>query len=94
MSAGRDLPGRVRRALRRFAELHDEFFVSKWRSGLQREARRQQDLLLTLVFLESLGVENPATYYTLELYPELVAGFHDWHRRQGMEHAPEPGFCC
>lgn len=94
MSAGRDLSGRVRRGLRRFVELHDEFFVSKWRSGLQREAHRQQDLLVTLVFLEALGVENPAGYYTLELYPELVESFHEWHRRQGMDRAPEAGFCC
>jgi hypothetical protein len=86
--------GRLRTLARRLSDLHDAYFMGRWRAGLQREARRQEDLLVTLVFLEALGVENPASYYTLELYPELVVAFHDWHRRAGMPQSPEPGFCC
>jgi hypothetical protein len=86
--------GRLRELARRLAAYHDELFMAPWRAGLQREARRQEDLLVTLVFLEALGVENPASYYTLELYPELVAAFHDWHHRAGMPRSPEPGVCC
>jgi hypothetical protein len=85
---------RLRHAGRRFSELHHELFLVPWRSGLEREARRQRDLLVTLVFIEGLGVENPATFHTLELYPELVEAYHDWHRRQGLEHAEQPGMCC
>jgi uncharacterized protein YciW len=84
----------VRRRLRRALAFHDELFMAPWRAGVQREARRQEDLLVALVFCEALGVENPAAYHTLELYPELVAAYHDWHRRQGLEHAPHPGVCC
>ena len=40
-------------------ELNEEFLVSKWRSGLQKEANRQQDALMAMLFLEALGVPNP-----------------------------------
>ncbi|HUH08446.1 MAG TPA: cory-CC-star protein [Egibacteraceae bacterium] len=90
----RSVAARARHGLRRAVALHSELFVVPWRAGLQREANRQQDLLMTLMFLEALGVENPAAYYTMELYPELLASFHDWHRRQGMPRSPEPGMCC
>ena len=35
-----------REVYRRVEELHDEYFVGRWRSGLQREAGRQQDALM------------------------------------------------
>jgi hypothetical protein len=92
---------RLRRHLRRVAALtrrvvafHDELFVVPWRAGLQREANRRSDLLTVLMFCEALGVENPAAYDTLELWPELVVAYHDWHRREGMDRAPDPGVCC
>ncbi len=78
----------------RIEELHDEYFVGRWRSGLQREANRQQDALMAMLFLEALGVPNPTSYYALELYPEFVESFHQWHRRMGMETFPDTGFCC
>ena len=80
--------------LRRLDELNDEFFASKWRSGLQREATRQQDALMAMLFMEALGVPNPTSYYALELYPEFVESFHQWHRRMGIQTFPEAGFCC
>jgi hypothetical protein len=40
------------------------------------------------VFAETLGVPNPASWYTMELMPVLYEQFHDWHRRMGMEHSP------
>ncbi|CAN5343127.1 hypothetical protein BH20ACT8_BH20ACT8_15220 [soil metagenome] len=79
---------------RRVVSFHDALFVAPWRAGLERESRRQEELLVTLVFLEALGVENPAGYYTLELYPELAERFHAWHQDAGMRRAPEPGVCC
>ena len=87
-------PGRARAAWRRLDRLHDEFFVGRWRSGLRRVARQQEDTFLALIFLESLGVDNPAGYDTLELYPQLAEAFHRWHRRAGIERFPDPGVCC
>ena len=79
---------------RRAEALHAEFFVAKWRSGVRREARREEELLLALVFLDALGVENPDGYAALDLHPEMVASFHRWHRRAGLERFPTPGVCC
>lgn len=86
-------PG-LRDLYRRLEELNEEFFVSKWRAGLQKEAARQQDTLMAMLFLEALGIPNPASYYSLELYPEFVEEFHRWHQRMGMHRFPEPGVCC
>lgn len=85
--------GRLRRGWARLDELHTEFFVGRWRSALQREAQRQSDELLALFFLDSLGVEDPAAYWTLELYPHLVEDFHAWHRRQGRDRL-DGSTCC
>jgi hypothetical protein len=90
--AGDSTSGRLRRGWRRLDALHQEFFVGR-RSALQREAQRQSDELLTLFFLDSLGVEDPAAYWTLELYPQLVDEFHAWHRRQGRDRL-DGTVCC
>jgi hypothetical protein len=81
-------------AYRRLEEMHREFFVGRWRAGLQREADRQQEVLMAMLFLEALGVPNPAAYHTLDLYPQFVESFHRWHRRAGMNKFPDPGVCC
>lgn len=73
---------------------HDQVFVARWRQGLRREARRQEDTLRALVLLESLGVDNPVAYETLDLIPYLVADLHAWHRRMGRESFGDPGVCC
>lgn len=91
--SGPPAPGRLRRAWRRLDDLHEAFFVGRWRSALQREAQRQDDELLALLFLDSLGVEDPAAYWTLELYPGLVEEFHGWHRRQGRDRL-DGAVCC
>ncbi|QBI21783.1 hypothetical protein ER308_20965 [Egibacter rhizosphaerae] len=81
-------------ALRRAAGHYEQVYTVRYRSALEREARRQEDLLVTLLFLEALGVENPASPVTAELLPEMIAAYHDWHRREGWERAPDPGVCC
>lgn len=81
-------------AWRRLETWHDAVFVARWRQGVQREARRQEDTLRALVMLESLGVENPITYETLDLVPYLVADLHAWHQRMGRESFGDPGVCC
>ena len=65
-----------------------EYYRAPFRQTLAREARERDDLFMLLVFSETLGVPNPAAYYTLELMPVLYERFHDWHRRMGMERSP------
>jgi hypothetical protein len=65
-----------------------EFYVAPYRRTFARAGRDEEDLFMLLVFAESLGVPNPATYYTLELMPAMYERFHAWHRRMGMERSP------
>ena len=75
-------------------EIYEGMFVAPYRAEIHREALKQRDLFLMMGFSDLLGVPNPVSYYTLELYPELIDQFHDWHRRLGMEEAPDGGFRC
>ena len=69
--------------------LHD-FYVTPYRRSFARAQREEDDLFMLLVFAESLGVPNPAAYYTMELLP-LV---YEWHTRMGMERSPLDHVSC
>ncbi|OLT47121.1 hypothetical protein BJF85_01300 [Saccharomonospora sp. CUA-673] len=79
---------------RRLERGHELLFVARWRQGLRREARRQDDTLRALLLLESLGVDNPVAYETLDVVPYLVADFHAWHQRMGRDEFGDAGVCC
>ena len=80
--------------LRRAGELLREFYEVRHRGALARERRQEDDLFMLLVFSEMMGIENPSSYYTLELLPLLYEGFHEWHVRMGMERSPFEHFRC
>lgn len=84
----RGVAARLRGLLRRAEAFAQEYYAAPYRTELARALRDEEDLLMTLVFAESLGLPNPATYYTLELQPLMLERFHDWHRRMGMERSP------
>ena len=84
----------VRRRLRAVRDIYEGMFFAPYRSQIHRETLRQRDLFFVLACSDLLGVPNPVAFYTLELYPELIGQFHDWHRRLGMEEPPEGGFRC
>ena len=85
---------RLRAALRSAREIYEGLFFAPYRSAIHREHLRQRDLFLLMGFSDLLGVPNPVAFYTMELYPELIDDFHQWHLRLGMDHAPEGGFRC
>ncbi|GAA3725807.1 hypothetical protein HDA32_003427 [Spinactinospora alkalitolerans] len=85
---------RVRAAWRRVEEFHEAWFETRWRHALRREARTQQDTLRALLLLETLGVDDPVAYETLDLIPYMVADLHEWHLRMGRREFGEPGVCC
>ena len=65
-----------------------DYYVSPYRRSLARAQRDEDDLFMMLVFAESMGLPNPASYYTLELLPLVYDRFHEWHKRMGMERSP------
>lgn len=75
-------------ALSRLSAALGEFYAAPYRRTFARAQRDEDDLFMLLVCSETLGVPNPAAWYTLELIPVLYERFHDWHRRMGMERSP------
>lgn len=79
---------------RRFAAGLREFYVAPYRRTFARAQRDEEDLFMMVVMAESLGVPNPAAWYTLELLPATYDRFHDWHRRMGMDRSPLDTISC
>jgi hypothetical protein len=94
MSAARNLWQAIRRRLSAAREIYEGMYVAPYRAQILREYARQRDLFFLAGFSDLLGVPNPVAFYTLELYPELIEQFHQWHLRMGMPQAPEGGFRC
>ncbi len=72
----------------------EQIYAGKWRREVAREQRDREDLFMLLVFSETLGIPNPATWYTLELRGPMLEEFHQWHKRQGLEKSPLEDFRC
>ena len=90
----KDTAGRIMERLRAAREIYEGIYVAPYRSLIQGEYLRQRDLFLLMTFSDLLGVPNPVSFYTLELYPELIEQFHQWHLRLGLDEGPEGGFRC
>jgi len=72
-----------------------EYYVSPYRQSFARAQRDEDDLFMLLVMSDSLGIPNPAAFYTLELLPIIYERFHEWHKRMGMERSPlDHVHCC
>jgi len=88
------LIGQLRRWYRRAGDLGAAYYNAPYRAAIARARRDEEDLFMLMVFSETLGIPNPATWYTLELQPLLLDRFHDWHKRMGMPHSPLDHFRC
>ncbi len=62
----------------------NEFYHAPYRQTMARAARDEEDFFMLLMFAESLGIDNPASFYTLELQPLFLENFHEWHTRIGV----------
>lgn len=90
MSLFRDLLVRIRGA----AAIYEGVALAPYRSAIQRRYVRQRDAFLLATFSDALGVPNPVEFYTLELLPDLMEEFHQWHQRAGLDRAPDGGWRC
>lgn len=90
----RTLVTRALDRLRHAAEIYEGIALAPYRASIHRRYARQRDAFLLATFADALGVPNPVEFYTLELLPELMDEFHEWHRRAGFERSPEGGWRC
>lgn len=79
---------------KKLMQFYNDMFMVPYRSAVKRELREEDDLFMLLCFSEILGLPNPVSYYTLELYPVVYEKFHEWHTRMGMEKSPLDGIRC
>ena len=84
MNRSRGKPG----LLKRIEQGLYEYYVTPHRRALAQTGRDEEDLFMLIVFAESMGVPNPAAFYTMELLPVVYDRFHEWHLRMGMERSP------
>ena len=75
-------------------DAYDKSLASSYHRELKRDYHHQEDLFFLLCCSELLGVPNPASYYTLELYPYMLRDFHQWHLKQGMKNSPLSSIRC
>ena len=80
--------------LKRLGAGLSEFYQAPYRREFARAAREEDDLFTLLVASETLGIPNPASYYTLELLPLVYEDFHAWHTRMGMDRSPLENIQC
>ena len=71
-----------------------EFYAGPYRRTFARSRRDEDDHFMLVVLAESLGVPDPAAYYTAELLPAVYEDFHDWHQRAGLERSPLDHISC
>ncbi len=62
--------------------------MAPYRATFAQARREEDDLFMLLVLSEALGVDNPASFYTIELLPVLYEEFHAWHTRMGLDRSP------
>ena len=91
---GRGRVEQLRRGIAAFTEGLGEYYYGPYRQALARAQRDEDDLFMLYVCGEALGIPNPASAYTMELYPIVLEEFHAWHTRMGMDRPPTDGIKC
>ncbi|WP_036554325.1 cory-CC-star protein [Nocardioides insulae] len=88
-------PRTVRERWRALLAGLEEFYAGPYRRTFARAQREEDDLFMLVVLAESLGVPDPAAYWSAELLPALYDDFHAWHTRIGLDRSPlEHIGCC
>jgi len=57
------------------------FFIESAVDLLEREVYNQEDLYMLLLFSDLLGIPNPTSYYTIELFPYIAEEMENWEIR-------------
>lgn len=78
----------MKRWLERIEAFLDALYHSRHRRELARSRRDREDLLMLMVYADTLGIDHPAGSFLLELKPLLAEDFHAWHQRMGLSHSP------
>lgn len=72
----------------------EDAYYQKYGRALQREQREIDDFFMIITFAEMMGISNPFIFYTLDMMPQLMPKFHEWHKRMGVPHSHFDSFPC
>ncbi|MBZ9567289.1 cory-CC-star protein [Modicisalibacter tunisiensis] len=89
-----DAPAGWRARIGRVIQGYDAVLSLPHRQEIARELQDEEDLFMLLCFCDMMGIPNPVSDMTLELYPYMLERFHEWHRRQGIPRSPLDSFRC
>ncbi|MCS7245948.1 MAG: hypothetical protein N2504_07235 [candidate division WOR-3 bacterium] len=69
-----------------------EFIYIKFKLPLVQEYKYLEDTLIFVSFIEFFGLENPLGIFAIDLYPDLIEAFHNWHKNLDIKGYNLP--CC
>ncbi|MCE3047347.1 cory-CC-star protein [Helicobacter kayseriensis] len=71
-----------------------DYYEVGYKRALKKEQEEIEALLMLLAFSEMMGIANPYEFHMLELIPDLMPKFHQWHKKIGFEKSPFDFFPC
>lgn len=78
----------------KFTQELEDFYRFGYRGAIMKEAKEIDDFFMLITFSEVFGIENPYSFYTLEMLPALMPRFHRWHQKIGLKNAFFENFPC
>ncbi|MEO0225288.1 MAG: hypothetical protein ABIL76_09395 [candidate division WOR-3 bacterium] len=69
-----------------------QFLYIRFKMPIVEEYEYYQEILLILAFLDYFGLENPLGIFSLDIYPDFIEVFHNWHQKMNLKNYNFP--CC
>ncbi|MEO0144260.1 MAG: hypothetical protein ABIL49_06110 [candidate division WOR-3 bacterium] len=69
-----------------------QFIYLKFKMPIIQEYKHNEEFLILMAFLDFFGLENPIGIFSIELYPDFIEAFHNWHKRINLKNYNFP--CC
>lgn len=74
--------------------LLQNYYALSYKRVIKKEQDELEAFFMLLAFSEMMGIANPYEFYMLELIPDLMPKFHQWHKKVGFEKSPFDFFPC
>jgi len=69
-----------------------QFLYIKFKMPIVEEYEYYEEVLLLSAFLNYFGLENPLGIFSLDIYPDVIEAFHNWHQKMNLKNYNFP--CC
>jgi hypothetical protein len=69
-----------------------QFLYIKFKMPIVEEYQYYEEILLIMAFIDYFGLENPIGIFSLDIYPDVIEAFHNWHQKMNLKSYNFP--CC